>query len=229
MRRLAMLFVLPAFATAPLAAQGFEGTIVMQMANAGTAAPIQLTYVLKGEKTAVIFSMNEGAMAGKQMRVISDTRTQKKTMLVPMDGMGASKGMMMTMDMDKIAAEAPKGPPPDIKDLGTSETIAGFRCENYAITQKTETTTVCISRDLGTFAYPSNPMSKGAPPSWLRVFGDKPGFPMKVTTSDGKGTMQVVSVKKGSVPADAFTIPDGYMDASGMAGMMGRGGRGGGL
>ena len=40
---------------------------------------------------------------------------------------------------------------------------------------------------------------------------------------------EVTSVTPGSVPADAFTIPDGYMDAGAMGGMMGGRGRGGGF
>jgi hypothetical protein len=227
MRALHLLALVTLSAAAPLAAQGFEGTIVIKMADARNGGSMQLTYMIKGDKMAVVIPMSDGKAAGKDMRMIMDNRTHKAVVLMPSDGMGASKGMMMTMDMDKITADAAKGAPPEIKDLGTIETIAGYKCEDFAVTQKGEVTTMCISRDLGTFVYPTNPMARGSSPDWIRALGNKPGFPLKVTSSNRKESVEVVSIQKGSVPADAFTIPEGYMDASGIGSMFGRGGRGG--
>jgi hypothetical protein len=148
--------------------------------------------------------------------------------------MNGSKGIKVTQNLDQMTSQM-KGPEPVVKPLGTSETIAGYKCEDFAVTQGSNTTNLCLTHDLGTFTFPASATGgRSGAPSWSRAFAGKPGFPLKVWTPDGKIALLVTSVQKGNVPDDAFAIPDGYMDmgSGGMGGMIkgmaGQGGRGGG-
>ncbi|HEY4322030.1 MAG TPA: DUF4412 domain-containing protein [Gemmatimonadales bacterium] len=235
MRRLALILALPALVAAPAAAQSFEGTVTMTMSSGGSNA-MTMNYLIKGDKMAFDMTMpgNSGPMAGKSVHGIVDNGAHTVTMLIAVE-MNGSKGFKMTENVDQVMSQM-KGPDPVVKALGTTETIAGYKCDDYSVTDGKNVTNLCMSHSLGTFSYPSNPMGgrQGAP-AWARFLGKNPGFPLKVWTPDGKVAMVVTSIQKGSVPADAFTIPDGYMDmgSGGLGGMMkgmmgGQGGRGGG-
>lgn len=220
MRQLALILALPALLAAPAAAQSFEGTVTMTMSSGG-ANSMTLRYMIKGNKAAFAMALpdNSGPMAGKEMHGIVDNGTGTVTILIPME-MNGSKGIKMTEHVDQVASQM-KGPEPVINDLGTTETIAGYKCSDYSVTQGKNVTNMCLTHELGTFTYPAGPAGgRSGPPSWARAFGANPGFPLKVWTPDGKVAMVTTSIQKGSVPAEAFTIPDGYMD-------MGNGGLGG--
>ena len=51
-----------------------------------------------------------------------------------------------------------------------------------------------------------------------------PGFPLRVTGSDGKVILEVTAVQPGHVSAEEFVIPDGYTSMPGMGGRRGGGG-----
>jgi len=195
---------------------------------------MQVTYYLKGQQMALEMAAPAGnPMAGQTIRMVYDAPTNKMTMLVPMSpemagrmgGMGNNmKGIKMVFDMNKIMADSATADA-TTKPLGTSETIAGYSCDDFAVTSKNETTTVCVTHALGKFVYPTSGMGQGrtTPPAWTELFG-KNGFPLKVTMPDKQGSMVVTSVEKGAVPDSVFAIPGDYMDMSGMMG--GRGGGG---
>jgi hypothetical protein len=234
MRRVAVLMLVCAIPSAPLAAQ-FEGTIHMKMSSAdGRSEPMTMTMVMKGDKEVSIMSMpaSAGPMAGMEMRSIYDATTNTLTALMPMPpgmpampGMGDAKGIKTVMDMSKMSPRSDEKV--DIKKLGTSEKIAGLDCDDYEITQGSgKVSRACITQSIGKFVFPGGFGGMGrrgnsAPPGWARAFGDKPGFPLKVWSADGGVDLEVTSVEKGSVPASVFEIPAGYVD---MAGMRGRGG-----
>lgn len=221
MRHSTLLSLLPILAAAPLAAQTFEGVVMVKMPTAGPAAG-DAKYMIKGDKMVTVMTMgaNSGPMAGKEMRMITDRTTAKSTMLIPME-MGGMKGMKMEIDLKAEAAKA--GHTSEITALGTSETIAGYKCDNIAIKDGKSTTTVCMSSQLGTFAFPSGGMSGGAP-GWVSAMSSHPGFPLRVTGTDGKVILEVTAVHPGKVAAEEFVIPDGYTSMPGMGGRRGGGG-----
>ena len=228
MRRLALFSLVPALAAAPLAAQTFEGTISLKLPMGGeTMSDVQ--YLVRGEKTVILMTLpaSAGPMAGKEMRMIVDNPAMTMTILIATELMGG-KGIKMVTDLNKVAADAGKTAV-TVKELHTSETIAGYKCDNFEVTAGKEVTVVCMSKDLGRFTFPGgNPMGgrgrgNGAP-SWAMLFATHPGFPLKATDANGKTGMVVTGVKKGGVSSDEFMIPDGYMDMGGMRGMGGRGG-----
>ena len=220
MRRFVAVSLLLVPAAMPLSAQ-FEGTISMTMSTHSGGNSADMQYLIKGHKIA--YTMSSPMAPGQQVRMIMDLDAQKTIMLIPV-AMGDTKGMMMTIDLKQAAAHAAKQAPPVVTALGTSQTIAGYRCSDFEMTDKKNVTRMCISQDLGRFAFSGGRGGGAAAPDWTRAFGDKPGFPLKVWTADGKVSMEVTSVHKGSVPDSVFAIPDGYKDMSGMMGMGRRGG-----
>ncbi len=238
MRRCLALLLVSTLAAVPAAAQQFEGTVHMKMTgmNSGSGTgDMNVTYYLKSGRMAMEMLIPAGSqMAGQQVRMIYDQSSTTMTVLVPtsaemmgrMGGMGNGvKGIKMVLDMSKVVPDSSMVSATTRK-LGTSETIAGYPCDDYAVTSKNETTTVCVTQALGQFVYPVSGMGRGrpAPPAWTEVFG-KHGFPLKATMPDGQGTMEVTAVDKSTVPDSVFAIPGDYMDMSGMMGGRGGGGR----
>jgi hypothetical protein len=105
----------------------------------------------------------------------------------------------------------------DIRRLGTSDTIAGVSCDDYEIKEEKSTPMrACITTALGAFAFPisGRGMMGGrgsASPGWARAFDGKPGFPLKVWSSDGSVALQVTEIDKTPVEDSAFVIPEGYV------------------
>jgi len=114
--------------------------------------------------------------------------------------------------------------PSPLPQRRASGTIAGMSCDDYEIKEeKAALMRACITTALGEFAFPisGRGMMGGrgsATPGWGRAFGDKPGFPLKVWSSDGKIAMQVTAIDKSPVPESAFAIPEGYVTMPGRGG-----------
>jgi hypothetical protein len=233
MRRTTLLLA-PVLLAAPLTAQGFEGTIAMRLSG-GQMGAMDITMHSKGDRSAMVMKMpaSAGPMAGSEVRTVINNATHKMTMLLPaMPGMplpAGSKGMKMTMDMSDIpgAAGAENTDKVAVRKLGTSQTIAGYACDDYEVTADKQVMSMCVTDRLGKFTMPGTGMMgrQQAPPAWARAFGDKPMFPLKVWgNADGTAVqMEVLSVKAGSVPASVLDdSAEGYVDMSAMMGGMRR-------
>lgn len=241
MRRMvaSVLPLLSVAVAAPLAAQQFEGTVHMKMTGNGPAAEgMMMRVAIKGDQQVTIMTLpaTAGPMAGQEVRAIMDPKAQTVTTLMPMPpGMGAmagmpdAKGMKMIIDLSKMRGDAANSKA-DIKKLGTTQKIAGLSCDDYQITDENgKSVKACITSSLGRFMLPdmSGGMGGrrgggGGQPAWAKAFGDRPAFPLKVTSDDGNTNMEVTSVDRAPVPASLFEIPDGYVDMSAM--MRGRSG-----
>ena len=238
MRRMLASLLLPLAAAAPLAAQQpFEGTVNMKMSGTGpNAEGMTMRVAIKGDQQATIITLpaTAGPMAGAEVRSIMDPKAQTMTTLVPMPpGMGAmagmpdAKGMKMVLDLSKMTGPATSSKA-EIKKLGTSEKVAGMSCDDYEITDENgKSVKACITASLGRFMLPdmSGGMGRrgsgGGQPGWAKAFGDRPAFPLKVWSDDGKTSMEVTSVDRAPVSASLFEIPDGYVDMSAMRGRSG--------
>jgi hypothetical protein len=238
MRRIVALNMIGLVAAAPLAAQ-FEGTVSMRMSTtAGSGnADMNMKIAVKGDRTATVMSLpsSAGPMAGMEVRSIFDPKANTMTMLMPMmpamaniPGMANAKGMKTVVDMSKTPpGTSGAGRDANVKKLGTSQTVLGMSCDDYEVTTNGgQPTRMCVTSALGRFTLPQmgGGMGRGAspPPAWSRAFGNKPMFPLKVWSQDGKMAMEVTAIDKGSVPESMFTIPDGYVDMAAMMGGMGR-------
>ncbi len=204
------------------------------MNSAPGTGDMDVTYYLKNGQMAMEMTLPAGSqMAGQKLRMLYSDGARQMTMLIPMSadmmgrmgGMGnGTKGIKMMLDVSTIMADSMGTA--TVNKLGTSETIAGYSCDDFAVKTDNQTTTVCVTQELGRFVYPAMNMGRGrtnAPPAWTAIFG-KQGFPLKLKMPDKQGTMEVTGVEKGSVPDSVFTVPSDYMDMSGMMG--GRGGGG---
>ena len=240
MRFVKLLLPMAALA-APLAAQGFEGTVSMNI-PAADGSINSMKYLVKGAQAAVIMTAGAsmGPMAGAEIRMIIDVKAGKTTMLIPLSGdmaaqfsgMGGGnmKGIKQVIDLNQVAARADTTTP-EVKALGTSQTIAGHKCNDFEVTANKEVTRVCLSTDMGSFTFPNMGGGFGgrgrggaAAPGWSRLLATHPGYPLKAWTTDGKVTFEVTKIEKGTVDQSMFEIPEGYMDLGGMMGGRGRGG-----
>ena len=244
MRRFSMFVLFQLAAAAPLAAQ-FEGTVSMKLSGTGpqNMGDISMKMMVKGDQQATLVTLPPGAgngmMGGMEIRMVYDPKTMTATTLMPLPPalaqapmFASAKGLKMVADLSKTTANpnASSDVTVDIKKLGTTERIAGYDCDDYEIKPSNgDAMRACIAQSLGHFLFPNTggPMGRGSSgsPAWTKAFGTKPGFPLKVWSPAGGGVaMEVTSIEKGSVSADMFAIPDGYVD---MGAMMG-GRRGGG-
>jgi hypothetical protein len=209
------------------------------MTGAGpNADAMTMRVAIKGDQqvTTVTLPATAGPMAGAEVRSITDPKAQTVTTLMPMPpgiaamaGMPDAKGMKMVLDMSKLAAK-PADSKAEVKKLGTTQKIAGMSCDDYQITDENgKSIKACVTSSLGRFTMPdlNGGMGRrgagGGQPAWVKAFGDRPAFPLKVWTEDGTTNIEVTSVERGTVPASLFEIPDGYVDMTAM--MRGRSGR----
>ena len=200
----------------PMAAQ-FEGTIVMNLPSGGKQASDMTYYVKNGQLAATVLATN-GPMSGQIVRMIFDIPGQKMAMLMPM-AMGNAKGVKMDIDL-KVAGG--KDVTREIKPLGSSETIAGYKCDDFQMVEDGKNTLkLCISGEFGPFATMSGAGRGARSPDWATVFGNRPMFPLKVIGTDGKVMMEATAVHRTPVQAEMFAVPDGYMDMGSMGNMMG--------
>ena len=97
-------------------------------------------------------------------------------------------------------------------------------CDDYEIKEeKAALMRACITTELGEFAFPisGRGMMGGrgsATPGWARAFDGKPGFPLKVWSSDGSVALQVTEIDKTPVADSEFAIPEGYVTMRGRGG-----------
>jgi len=228
--------LLPLALALPLGAQGFEGTIAMKLSS--PQGEMDAKYQFKGDKMAMVMiaPASAGPMAGSEIRMIMDPAAKTMTTLLPVPaGMGGmlppdAKGLKMVTPMDGNAAgQAATGPAPTITKLGTSQTIAGMKCDDFEMVQDNTKSRMCLATGMAKFAFPDMGGGMGgrgrggnSTPAWAKALGSNPGFPLKVWEANGKVAMEVTSIDRGAIPASAFEVPAGYMD---MGGMMGGGRR----
>lgn len=232
MRRLFPLLLL---AAAPLAAQDWQGSVAMTLTSPEMGRdPITMVMHRRGTRIANVMTMpaSAGPMAGQETRMIIDEGSRKMTMLTPlapgmmippaMTGGKPAKGMKIVMDLGAELDDA-KAPEGSVKALGTSQTIAGTKCDDYEVTTEGETMQMCLASGLGKFAFASaspRGMGSASVPAWARAIAGK--FPLQVRDKAGKFTMTATKITPGAPDAALFEVPDGYADMSAMMGGMGR-------
>jgi hypothetical protein len=231
MRRSAVLIATLAVLAARLPAQTFEGTVSVKTDSTDPNALLDLKLHLKGSQVAIVGMTGAGSQLGPgvEMRILIDWTTMKSTMLMPLAGAMAQMAQMNpSMKGIKIVSDIPASvvaKAGGVKPLGTSETIAGHRCDDFEETGVKVPHQLCLTKEFGRFTMPSTAGrgGRGGGPSWTTAIGDN-GFPLKVWTPGGKVDFEATSVRPGNVPAATFAIPDGYVDMGGLGRMGGRGG-----
>jgi len=148
----------------------------------------------------------------------------------------AEQRMYMVMPLKAAAAKAVNDRDPGTAKLektGKTETILGYVCEQYIVTDKSAVTELWVTDKLGTFMGTSgaNPMAgmmggggKSAnAAAWEEALKGKEGFfPLRVIAKDkaSKETfrLEAKKIEPGSLPASLFEPPAGFqkLDMSGM-------------
>lgn len=194
-RAMMMAAAVAAVPMATAAAQ-FEGTITMRISS--TRGGGDMRYSIKGDRLRIDLSATTGGMY-----IIADSGLVK--MAMPAQRIYLAPNL--PKPGDQAAAKAKKTP---MKPTGKKETIAGYQCEHYLVTAEDGQYDACISRQLGKFMAPMNPMmGAGKPGDVLSELGDD-GFPLRVRKVKGETALEVTKVEKKALSDAMFTIPADY-------------------
>lgn len=217
MRALRHLPVLLLLAT-PVAAQEFRGTISMRMTTPQTA-PIDTKVHIANGKQAMVMTSATGPLAGQEMRIVINPAANRMTTLVSTTMMPGAKGFKVVSDMTP-AGTSGNNASATAKALGTHQTVAGMRCEDYDVTVNGQVMKMCVTEALGRFSLPEMSGSGGAQrAAWVSAFGNRAVFPLKLSSADSKMTMEVTAVDRGTPAASLFDEnPEGYVAPPAMPG-----------
>lgn len=215
MNPLLRLFAVATLLTAAIGhAAGFEGKLSLAMTMDRGQSQV-LDYSIKD--TAVRIDINA---QGQEVATIMDLQKMEMTMLMP------EQKMYMVMPMkDKIekAVGDALEKQPDIEKTGRSETILGYKCDEYISKDGKATTEIWLAEGLGAFmglgdgGGMANMFGGGAKKKaagWEEKFKGKAGFPLRVISRDPKGKqtfkMEATKIEPGSLPASLFQPPAGW-------------------
>ncbi len=217
MKLLLRLFAVGSLLTATLAhaAGAFEGKVSLAI-SAGKGQSQQLDYSIRD--TAMRIDMTA---EGQTFSSIMDMKKLEMMILMPSEKMYM---VMALKDTVEKAAKQAKGKEPDIEKTGRTETILGYKCDEYVTKDKKTTTEIWIAEGLGTFMGMGNNSGGGmggmfggkkkAADSWEEKFKGKPGFPLRVVSRDAKNKetfrMEATKIEPGSLPASLFQPPAGW-------------------
>lgn len=188
-------------------------TITQQLEQPG-AKPVEMTMKLKEGK--IRSDLNE------KMTAIIDTKTgdtttlmheQKMAMKIP----GAMVKAAQATAMAEMGAKDAEMATPE--KTGRSETISGFRCEEYVTTHDGKKITVWITNDIpdaeeiiaqfAALSPDSNPAGS------LFDASHVDGFPIRTIAEIAPGqtiTMTVTGLSRDALPAEDFESPSGYRE-----------------
>jgi hypothetical protein len=189
-------------------ASAFEGKVSLSMSS-GKGRPQVINYAIKGSSLRM-----EIEAEGKTMAQILDLEKQEMIMLMPEEEMYM---VMPFKEAVKKVMEEEDLKQNNLEKTGRTETILGYKCEEYVSKEKNTTTEIWIAEGLGTFMGISgggNPMmgggrARGA--AWENALKGKPGFPLRVVSRDAKSKetfkMEVTKIEPARLPASLFQPP----------------------
>lgn len=196
------------FFYSPTQAQDFEGTIYYDILNSNDEGISQMSYMIKGQKTRLEFggNQNKGSMLylPEESKIVFLIDAQKGYMSLDAHEAG-------TKEDDLANVEATK--------TGETKTIAGRSCEVWKVVSDNNTVEACMTKGIGTFMMPKNPMARDNTPAWAKELMDEGAMPLEVVeikNGDRSVNMIATKIEEKSLPADLFEIPEGYRDMSAM-------------
>lgn len=197
-------------------AAAFEGKVSLAISSGkGKGQNQVLDYSIKGGAVRIDMTAE-----GKSFASIMDLQNMEMLMLMPDEQMYMVMPIKETVDkaMDKVVENDAT-----IEKTGRTETILGYKCDEYVTKDKKTTTEIWIAEGLGTFMGLGNNgggmggmfggKSKAAE-GWEQKFKGKPGFPLRVVSRDAKSKetfrMEATKIEPGSLPASLFQPPAGW-------------------
>ncbi|MGH7718524.1 MAG: DUF4412 domain-containing protein, partial [Gemmatimonadaceae bacterium] len=177
----------------------FEGVVSVKVTDADAGALETQYYVRNGA-----FRMEMVGPDGEKSVWITDPRRQVIYIITP----AQRAYTQMTIPADDPTDPAEEEP--NITKTGRTETIAGYRCEQWRVKDEDgEEYDLCITRGLGNFFEAAGPTSQFEQ-AWLRKLG-RDSFPLRFTEVGPSGmSWQVTRIEKRSLDPSLFTPPAGY-------------------
>jgi len=215
--------ILMAVATLALQAQAwaapFEGVATYKLLSGKDKSPKEMTFSIKGDKFRT-----DVAEKGRKGSMIMDMKSKKMIILMPDE----KKYMEMSLD-GKMGQGKAKNAGKLVK-TGKTETIAGYKAEEWAYEGGKDKLSIWGTKDLGGWT-PMNSPEGGKGPQFDIPAELKDGSFFMLRVSGDKGGMEATKVEKKSLEASLFEVPSGYakMDMGGMMGGGAKKGQGGGM
>jgi hypothetical protein len=199
-------------ASLSFAADAFEGKVSLAMSS-GKGKPQTLNYSIKQDAMRIEITANDG----QSFASIMDMKKLEMIMLMPKEKMYMVMPMKQTIEKAAASADIKD---PNIEKTGRTETILGYKCDEYVTKDKNSTTEIWLAEGLGSFMGMGDNGGGGmfgkkkAAASWEEKFKGKPGFPLRVVTRDGKSKetfrMEATKIEPGSLPTSLFQPPSGW-------------------
>jgi len=197
-------------------AAAFEGRITLAMTSGKDSHTI--TYAIGKEAVR----MEMGA-EGRTMATIVSPAKREMIMLMPEEKMY----MVMAFNETADAVKDEDLKQANLERTGRTETILGYACEEFISKDRSSTTEIWVTKELGTFIGASGGEGGGgggimgmgrrnrsAGGKWEAAFKGKPAFPLRVVSRDAKGKevsrMEATKIEPGSLPASLFQAPAGW-------------------
>jgi hypothetical protein len=228
----------------PLAAslaflESFEGEIDLALTDKekGETTPTPLDVLVKTgkvrldlpEKLTASSGLGSGYgildTASKKAALVSDAR--KEVMVIDLNTSGEKlKGLGTPPPGHPGATQAPEPPKTTLTKTGKTDTVAGYKCENWDVTSDHREATVCVSEQGASwFQIPLT----GIPTErlWMAELLDGKHFPLRLigydkTGNTESGRIEVTKIEKKPLAASQFEYPPAYrvIDLGQMLGAM---------
>jgi hypothetical protein len=177
----------------------FEGTITLRMSSTSGGSDMQ--YSVKGDRMRI-------DIGTKELTMYILAENGKATMVMPTQKMYFEPPIPADPSQAKGASKV------TTKATGRTEIIAGYKCEHFTISGGDQGQyDACLSKELGTFMQPMNPMAgRGAADASSDILAHLGGnaFPLKVQKVGGATTLEVTKIEKKPLDASMFTVPSGF-------------------
>lgn len=210
-RRWPMVVATVALGLAPLSARAgeFEGVLHMTTSHADTGMKSAMDWYLKGDKGRMEMSRGKG----RTSVMIFDATTRTMQMAMP----GQKSYMEFSLAGERGGSLSEKFENQIVERTGKTETIAGYSCETWRITDKEQyrlKNHVCVAKGFGkaaTFWVDPKDARRSSQPGWMKQLAEEGGFAIRSIQYDeaGKESMrtEVTSIDKKSLRADLFAFP----------------------
>jgi hypothetical protein len=194
----------------------FEGEITMNATRAQGSGPSQLVFGIKKPKYRVDATGNvqtDNPMLAGGASLLLDPPQKKGWALIP------AQKKAVVIDFDKMKASRVPGvntgpgtkanePPPKVEKTGKKETIAGYDCEIWYVTDnKGQRAEMCMAEgitwvDLGDLGWSSPEMTLGA------VATGANRFPLRIVS--GSVRLEATKIEKKKLEDARFVVPPDY-------------------
>jgi hypothetical protein len=195
-------------AASTLAAAQFEGIARYKLLGPDFGSEVEFS--IKGDK--IRMDMNSG---GHQGATIMDSKTKQAITLLP------NRKAYMVMKVDQKGAAKSKKPGKLVK-TGKTETIAGYKAEEWTYESADGKMSLWGNKDLGGWAFSNVGQGQGNEMEIPADFKEGGFFLLRLgNVKDGlEAGLEAIKVEKKSLDAALFEVPKGYEEVD-MGAMMG--------